>query len=179
MLTSPLRSPNLSSLRALRLLVVEDSEADYELLRIALRRSGYALEAHRVEDEKEMRAALSEREWDAVISDHRLPTFSAHDALATLQSYGLDVPFIILSGAIGEDAAVEAMRAGADDYILKDRLARLIPAIERSMRAAAARAKQRAAEAALRESETRLHAIAANLPGMLFRMQTDSDGAYP
>lgn len=163
----------------LHLLVVEDAEADYELLLITLRRAGYDLQALRVEDEAEMRGALAAQQWDVVISDHRLPTFSAHGALETLQSCGLDTPFIILSGAIGEDAAVEAMRAGADDYILKDRLARLIPAIERSMRSAAARAKQRAAEAALRESERRLQAIAANLPGMLFRMQTDEEGSYP
>ncbi len=165
-----------SDARSLRLLVVEDSEADYELLLIALRRAGYAAVATRVEDEAAMRAALAASDWDLIIADHRLPTFSAHDALQTLQSAGLDIPFIILSGAIGEDAAVEAMKSGADDYILKDRLARLIPAISRSMKAAEARARQRAAEAALRESEARLRAIAANLPGMLFRMRTDDEG---
>lgn len=163
----------------LKILVVEDAEADYELLRLALRRAGYTVESERVEDEAEMRAALAAHAWDVVISDHRLPTFSAHGALETLQSCGMDTPFIILSGAIGEDAAVEAMRAGADDYILKDRLARLVPAIERSMRAAAVRANQRAAEAALRESEARLRAIAANLPGMLFHVRTDDDGTHP
>lgn len=165
--------------RDLSVLVVEDSEADYELLLIALRRGGYLVDAQRVEDESEMRRALNAQHWDLVISDHRLPTFSAHEALQTLQSYALDIPFIIFSGAIGEDAAVDAMRAGADDYVLKDRLARLIPSIDRSIKAARVRANQRAAEAALRESEARLRGIAGNLPGMLFRLQTDTNGAHP
>ena len=179
LLARPDRVFFVSDARFLKILVVEDAEADYELLRLALKRAGYTVESERVEDEAEMRAALAAQAWDVVISDHRLPTFSAHGALETLQSCGMDTPFIIVSGAIGEDAAVEAMRDGADDYILKDRLARLIPAVERSMRSAAARANQRAAEAALRESEARLRAIAANLPGMLFHMRTNEDGTQP
>jgi len=163
-------------LRPLRVLVVEDSEADYELLLYTLKRARYDVQARRVDDERSMREALADGLWDVVISDHRLPTFSASAALRTLQSCGCEVPFIIVSGAIGEDIAVEAMQAGADDYILKDRLARLIPAIERCMKASEARQRQRAAEAALRESESRLRAITANLPGMLFCMHTNEEG---
>jgi len=163
-------------LRPLRVLVVEDAEADYELVLHALRRARYDVHALRVEDEHAMREALVHDRWDLVISDHRLPTFSASAALHTLQSSGLDLPFIIVSGAIGEDVAVEAMQSGADDYILKDRLARLIPAVERCLKASEARMRQREAEAALRESESRLRAITANLPGMLFRVHTDEEG---
>jgi len=147
----------------LRVLIVEDSEADYDLLVTLLANAGYAPAAERVEDEPSMRAALARGGWDAVISDHRLPRFSAHAALATLQQAGEDVPFLIVSAAIGEDAAVEAMLAGADDYIMKMRLAKLVPAVERSIRAADARRKRREAEAGLRDSEARLRALSAHL----------------
>lgn len=149
--------------RRLRILVVEDSVDDYDILVMTLAAAGHNVAATRVEDEAAMRAALESGEWDVVISDHRLPRFSARAALATLQSAGRDIPFIIVSGAIGEDAAVEAMLAGADDFVRKDALARLVPAIERSMKAANTRAQQHAAQEALRESETRLRALSAHL----------------
>lgn len=170
---------NSNAVRPLRVLIVEDDESDYELLRQVLGRAQYAVDTQRVEDETGMREALAHSDWDLVISDHSLPGFSAQGALKTLQSAGLDVPFIIVSGAIGEDMAAEAMRMGADDYILKDRLTRLVPAVERSIKAAEARARQSRAEAALRESEARLRAIAGNLSGMLFRLHTDEEGRMP
>jgi signal transduction histidine kinase len=153
---------NAATPRTLRVLVVEDSEADYELLLMLLAGANYALDAQRVEDEPAMRAALAEGDWDIVISDHKLPQFSAHAALATLNSCGIDTPFLIVSGAIGEDAAVEAMLAGADDYIMKSRLGRLVPAIERSLRNAEARRKRREAEQEVLASREELRALTAH-----------------
>jgi signal transduction histidine kinase/FixJ family two-component response regulator len=163
----------------LAVLVVEDSEADYDLLVMLLAGANYDLRTERVDDETGMREALARGGWDLVISDHRLPRFSAHAALATLQSSGTDVPFLIVSGAIGEDVAVDAMLAGADDYVMKSRLARLVPAIERSLRNAEARRRRREAEDKLRDSEARLRALAANLPGMLFQLQYEGVGRLP
>ena len=125
--------------RPLRALFVEDSELDYHLILRLLGNSGYAIESHRVETEETMREALANATWDVVISDYNLPKFSATNALATLKSTGLDIPFLIVSGEIGEDVAVEAMVAGADDYVLKSRLRRLGPALARSLEAARGR----------------------------------------
>jgi len=107
----------------LRLLLVEDSADDAELLLRELRRAGYEPAAERVQTAAELQAALARGPWDLVISDHNLPGFSAPEALALLQASGVDAPFIIVSGAIGEETAVQAMRAGARDYIMKDNLA--------------------------------------------------------
>jgi two-component system, NarL family, sensor histidine kinase UhpB len=154
---------NHPSPRPLRALVVEDSEADYELLLMLLAGAHYALDAERVEDEASMRAALAKGGWDLVISDHSLPSFSARAALETVHECGTDIPFLIVSGAIGEDAAVDAMLAGADDYIMKSRLSRLVPAIERSLRNAEARRKRRDAEAEVLLSREELRALSAHL----------------
>ena len=134
----------------LRVLFVEDSPTDYNLLVRLLKVAGYPLESMRVESEGEMRSALASKPWDAVISDHNLPNFSSTAALQVLKETALDVPFIIVSGAIGEDIAVEAMIAGADDYILKSRLPRLVPALKRSLAAAAARRDERLSRVRLR-----------------------------
>jgi signal transduction histidine kinase len=149
--------------RPLHVLIVEDSESDYELLVMLLSGASFQVTAERVEDERSMRDALARDKWDLVISDHRLPQFSAHAALATLNARGTDVPFLIVSGSIGEDAAVEAMLAGADDYVMKSRLGRLVPAIERSLRNAEARRKRREAEAELLGSREELRALSAHL----------------
>lgn len=142
----------------LRVLVVEDSEDDAALLVRELRRSGFALEARRVESAAEMNAALDAAPWDLVIADYALPRFSAPAALALLKRRGLDLPFIIVSGTIGEETAVAAMKAGAHDYFMKGNFARLVPAIQRELREAEARRERSRAEAALaREREyTRL-----------------------
>ena len=102
-----------------RVLFVEDSAADYANLVAYLEASGCALVAERVEDEAQMRAALAGRHWDLVISDYRMPRFSAAKALALLRQTGMDTPFLIVSGAIGEEIAVQAVRDGASDYVLK------------------------------------------------------------
>lgn len=134
----------------LRVLFVEDSPTDYNLLVRLLRVAGYDVDATRIESESELRNTLASAHWDAVISDHNLPNFSSTQALQVLQETGLDIPFIIVSGAIGEDIAVEAMIAGADDYILKSRLPRLVPALKRSLAAAAARREERLTREKLR-----------------------------
>ncbi len=155
--------------------MVEDSELDYSLLVRLLGTAGYAVSAERVEDEAGMREALGRTGWDAVISDHNLPAFSSTGALETLKSCGIDIPFLIVSGQIGEDVAVEAMLAGADDFVLKSRLARLAPALARSLAAARTRQREREAEATLREREARLRSITENLPGVVFQMRRSAD----
>lgn len=135
---------------ALRVLLVEDNVTDAKLLIMELRKTHPEVEFERVDTEEAVRAALESSTWDIVISDWSMPKFSALEALALLQSTGLDLPFIIASGTIGEEAAVEAMRAGAHDYVLKDKLARLVPAVEREIRDAKAREEHRRQEARFR-----------------------------
>ncbi len=134
----------------LRVLIVEDSEDDAALLERELRRGGYEPVAERVETAKTMAAELKRQDWDIIISDYVLPSFSGLEALNAVKEAGLDLPFIIISGKIGEDTAVEAMKAGAHDYIMKDRLTRLIPTIQRELKEARIRGARRLAEEALR-----------------------------
>jgi signal transduction histidine kinase len=157
----------------LRILAVEDSPSDYEYLLAVLGASGRPLVSRRVEDERAMAAALAEAEWDVVISDNRLPRFSAAGAHETLRRSGKDLPFIIVSGTIGEDVAVQAMQSGADDYVMKSNLLRLMPAVERSIQAAESRHKRRKAKRKQRESEERLQAVASNFPGVVFQLRYD------
>ena len=154
----------------LRVLVVEDSEDDALLLLRELRRGGYKPTHERVDTAADMEAALEKRDWDLVISDHSMPTFSSSAALELLQRKGLDLPFIIVSGKIGEDVAVAAMKAGAHDYIMKDNLARLNTAIDRELGEAEERRERRRAQEALRVSETRFRLMVEQAPvaiGML------------
>lgn len=131
----------------LRVLIVEDSEDDALLLLRELRRGGYEPEHVRVDTAEAMEAALEEREWDLVVADHSMPAFSSQAALELLRGKGFeDLPFIIVSGQIGEQVAVEAMKAGAQDYLMKDNLARLNTAIERELREAETRRERRRAE---------------------------------
>jgi PAS domain S-box-containing protein len=166
---------NAASAPPLTLIVIEDSPDDYALLIARLARGGRAIQAERVETRFDLERALRERAWDAVISDHRLPQFTSLEALAVVRAHDRELPFLIVSGAIGEEVAVEAMRAGADDYLMKDKLGRLEPALARALDAAAARRRQRAAEQALVESETRFRALTANLPGMVFQLEQTDD----
>jgi signal transduction histidine kinase len=142
--------------KALHVLVVEDSEDDAELVVLELRRAGYAVTYERVEDAEAMGAALDREPWDVVISDWTVPSFGALPALKVVHDKGIDVPFIIVSGTIGEERAVEAMRAGAHDMILKDRRSRLIPAVEREVAEARRRAEQRETKEKLRVSQEAL-----------------------
>ena len=145
--------------RSLHVLIVEDSVDDAELLLRELRRGGYELVHDRVDTADAMRAALKRRPWQLVLSDYSMPTFSALDALALLKQESPDVPLIIISGTIGEDIAVEALKAGAQDFMVKGRLARLVPAIERELREVEARRLHREADEARRASDARFAAI--------------------
>ena len=142
--------------RPLRVLIIEDSEDDALLLVRELRRGGYSPTFEQIDTPSTMTAALNQQPWDIVISDYSMPRFSGLAALELLKESGLDIPFIILSGAIGEETAVEVMRAGAHDYIMKDNLARLIPAIERELSEAEVRRQRKQAEEDLRQSNRRL-----------------------
>ena len=121
--------------KALRVLVCEDNEDDYELLLLELRRSGYQPETIRVESAIELRAALKQS-WEIVFSDWSMPSFTAPEALEIVRDSGFDVPFVIVSGTVGEEAAVEALRRGAHDFLVKGRLTRLPLVIERELREA-------------------------------------------
>lgn len=134
----------------LRVLVVEDSEDDALLLTRDLRQAGFVAELMRVDNADAMRSALEHGEWDIIIADHNMPNFSSTEAIELLKASGLDIPFIILSGSIGEDLAVRAMKAGAHDYIMKDSRARLIPAIQRELREAEARREHRRSQDMIR-----------------------------
>jgi diguanylate cyclase (GGDEF)-like protein len=136
--------------KPLRALIVEDSEDDTQLLLRELQRGGYDPTHVRVETPETMGAELAAHPWDIVFSDFTMPRFNAFDALALLRGTGLDLPFIIVSGTIGEDRAVIAMKAGAHDYILKGNLKRLVPAVERELREAQMRAERRRDEQTIR-----------------------------
>jgi DNA-binding NtrC family response regulator len=129
--------------KALRALIVEDSEQDAALLVRELRRGGYDLSFERVETADTMHAALDKNSWDVVLSDYSMPRFSAPAALALVRGRDFDLPFIIISGTIGEETAVASLRAGAHDFLVKGSLARLLPAIEREMGEAALRREKK------------------------------------
>jgi signal transduction histidine kinase len=148
--------------RPLRVLHLEDSELDHELALAYLRRDGLSLSCRRVESRAEFEAALAES-WDLVLSDYNLPDFSGIEALQILRRRGLELPFVLVSGEIGEETAVDAMRNGASDYLLKANLARLAPAVEHAIDAAETRRARAAADRELAESQGRLSALARHL----------------
>ncbi len=160
---------SVSDLVRLRLLLVEDSETDAFLILRALKSGGYDVEHRRVCTAADLAVAFGDGEWDAVISDFAMPGFSGTAALAMFKEQKLDVPFLIVSGTIGEEDAVAAMRAGAHDYLLKDRLARLAPTLDRELREAQMRRAARAADAAARDAQRKQEeAEAANRAKTMF-----------
>src|SRR5674476_728304 len=133
----------------LRVLIVEDRPSDAELMVLQLEDEGFDPESVRVENGPDYLAAL-DSSWDVILSDWRLPRFSGLQALHLLRETGLDIPFVIVSGGIGEEAAVDAVHQGADDYVFKDRLARLGPAVRHAVEAKGLRHERQSAEAQLR-----------------------------
>ena len=142
--------------KVLRALIADDSENDVFFLLRELRKAGYEPVYERVSTAPDMRAALERQTWDIVISDYEMPRFGGFEALQLLKESGHDLPFILVSAVVSEETAVAAMKAGAHDYLMKRKLARLAPAIERELREAQTRLARKAAEKALRQSEEQL-----------------------
>jgi signal transduction histidine kinase len=153
------QAPPRTALHPLGILIVEDSPDDLDLLLLALRRAGYAPDYRCVRSAEETAQALNERPWDIVLSDYTLPDYSGLMALHQVQAFDPDMPFIIVSGNIGEDVAVAAMKAGAHDYLIKGNFARLGAAIEREVKEAESRRARRRSEQELREAKLRLQAL--------------------
>lgn len=154
-------------MKPLKALIIEDSETDALLLQEQLRAGGYELESVRVQTPADLRAALEAKSWDIVFSDHNMPHFNSTEALAIVRAVNTDVPFLIVSGSIGEEVAVAAMRAGAQDYLMKGNMARLVAAVDRELNEADSRRARRAAERALLAQEEEFR-IAREIQRQLF-----------
>lgn len=163
--------------KTLRILLAEDSRSDAELVEYEIRKV-YEPLIHRVEDAQSMTRALREQVWDVVISDYYMPGFGALAALDLVREGGYDLPFIIVSGNMGEDLAVEAMRAGAADYVMKRNLSRLVPALERELRDAEARRAAQRAELQLLEQSALLQGIVNHFPGVVFQVMSEAPGTF-
>jgi DNA-binding response OmpR family regulator len=157
---------------AIRVLQVEDSVEDAELVLLQLKKAHYQVSSVRVETADQLRDALGQP-WDVIIADYHLPDFDAAAALQIVQRAGKDIPFIVVSGAIGEDVAVAMMKSGAHDYLMKDRLGRLASAVDREIRAAAIRKQNRQLAEERSAAFAELAAIHANAPALLFVVNSD------
>jgi hypothetical protein len=142
--------------KSMRLLQIEDSESDADMILRLLMQAGFEVLSQRVDDAEGLRRALDDPTWDLIIADYHLPGFDAPAALRILQECGKDIPCIVVSGMMGEDTAVEMMKSGAHDYLTKNNLTRLVPAVERELAEAERRRETRRAQEELRESEERL-----------------------
>ena len=149
-------------MKALRILNLEDDPLDTELIHTTLIDGGIACEIARVQTRADFVAALEQEGFDLVLSDYSLPSFDGLSALQIRQEISPELPFILVSGTLGEDAAIESLTSGATDYVLKHRLERLVPAVRRAVREAEERIKRKRTEKALRRSEERLHLAAAS-----------------
>jgi len=143
----------------LRVLLVEDSESDADLIVRQLKKAEYSVHHERIENAKEMKKALEKQKWDIVISDYKLPRFNAAAALTLLQKANIDIPFVIVSGSMGEELAVELMKAGAHDYLTKNKLVRLAQVVKRELAEAQMRRERKQSEEELRESEERYRCL--------------------
>ena len=162
----------------IRVLIVEDSEEDSLLMLRELKRGGYDPVHDRVETAKAMKAALKKQPWDLILCDYVMPRFSAPGALKTLKESGLDIPFIIVSGSIGEDTAVAAMKAGAHDYMMKNNLKRLVPAVEQELGEAEVRRKLKHSEKALQEAEKRYRQVVENATEIIYTIDEKGNFTY-
>jgi signal transduction histidine kinase len=163
--------------KKLRVLLVESSSADAQHTLNKLSQAGYVLEHRRVDSAKGMKAALSKDQFDVVLCSYDPPGFGGLPALELMHVSGVDIPFLFLSHDLREETILYTMQHGADDYIFKGSLNRLSPAIEHNLREAGIRQEHRAAQLALQENQTRLHAFIADLPGMAYQMLLRDNGA--
>ncbi len=164
--------------KPVRILFVDDSEDDVKLALRALRSGGFDPTSRRVQTAAELESALAKGPWDALISDFQMPGFTGMDALGIFRSTGLDIPFILVSGTIGETTAVEAMKAGAGDYIMKKNLARLAPALERELKDTQMRADHRRAQEDLADSEKRFRQMAENIDNIFVLQNLDGSKVH-
>ncbi len=162
--------------KKLRVLLVEASPDDARRTLAKLEQGGYAVEHQRVDSASAMQAALHDENWDVVLCSYDPSGFGGLDALKLMQAEDVDLPFLFLSHDLREEAIIHAMQSGADDYIFKDSLNRLAPAIEHNLREARIRLEHRQARLALQENQARLHAFIANLPGMACQFLLDASG---
>ncbi len=160
--------------RTLRVLLAEDSEMDAELVVRELKRAGFEPLVERIETREAMAEALDHRTWDLVLSDYSMPHLNAPEAFSVLKEKGLDIPFIIVSGTVGEEAAVEAMKMGVQDYVLKGNLKRLGPVIDRELREKQVRTARRLAQNALRKSKERSRILFESMPLAIWVVDADN-----
>ena len=147
---------------SLRLLMIEDNPDDEALVLRTIRKGGFNVEHVRVDNRDDLLTVLKNRDWDIVLSDYQMPEFNGLAALKIVKQRNKDLPFIVVSGTIGEEVAVEAMRSGAQDYLMKDNLTRLVPAIRRELADADERRALREAQQTLRHQA--YHDILTGLP---------------
>jgi PAS domain S-box-containing protein len=160
--------------QSIRILMVEDSEDDTQLLIRNLKKGGYNTVYERVETAVAMKKTLQEKEWEVILCDYKMPRFSVPSAIDVLKSTKIDIPFIVVSGTIGEETAVECMRLGAHDYIMKSSLSRLCPAIARELEEAKVRNREKQVQEKLRKSEESYSKLVKSIPDIIVR--TDLEG---
>ncbi len=162
----------------IRVLIVEDSEDDMLLILHELRKGGYDPDFVQVDNYSSMAEALSEQQWDVIISDYALPEFDGIKALKLLENKGHDIPFILVSGTIGEEVAVTAMKSGADDYVMKDKLTRLVPAIKRELKDFEDRRVLKRVENELQESEKHHRKLLNTLKEGVYQCEPHNEGVF-
>src|SRR5215831_12777973 len=162
----------------LRVLHLEDDVRDTELLQGTLEAEGVPSDLTRVETEHDFVAALKRGKFDLILADYTLPSFDGLSALKLAQEHAPDVPFLFVSGTLGEDVAIEALKRGATDYILKTRLTRLGPSIRRALREAGETSERKRAEEALRRSEKHLRDLIETIPAMVFVARADGSNEF-
>lgn len=162
--------------RLLRVLIVEDAPDDAQLIVIQLEQGGFQVQSRRVDSARGMRDALEDSGWDVIVCDYVMPGFSGLEALRILKEKAADIPFLMISGKVGEEAAAEAIRAGADDFLLKGNLARVVPAVQRGIAEAALREQSRRHEREIKEKLDFIQVLIDTLPTPIF--YNDPNGLY-